>query len=328
MIISQTPFRISLSGGGTDFEDYYLNKGAIIYSGAINKYLYVTVNKRFDGKIHLRYSKIEEVSIIDELQHDIVKAALKLLGIKYGIEIVTISDIPSKGSGLGSSSALTVGVLNALHMYIGKSVTQLELAEMACYIEIQLLKSPIGKQDQTACALGGFNQIEFTPNGDTICTSCDDRKIQFLESNLLLFYLGYTRNANNILKEHKYNISNGGVYYLDEIKRLSLTFGQWLKNKIDFSNVPANIINQSWEFKKKMSNGYTNKDIDKVIKSICSINNNIGAKCCGAGGGGFLLVYSPPKFHNAIKSTLAKNLLELKFNFSKEGSRIIYANGI
>lgn len=327
MIISKTPFRISYSGGGTDFPDYYLQKGALVFNTTIDKYLYVTVNKKFDGKIHIRYSRIEEVVTVDELQHDIIKECLKLLGIKGGIEVVTISDVPSKGSGLGSSSALTIGVLNALYGFIDKIITNEKLAEIACYVEIDLLKHPIGKQDQIACAIGGFKRIEFKKDGSIDYKICDERKVKFVENNSMLFYLGFTRNANDILKEHKDGIINGKEVYLDSIKELALVFDEWMKDKINFSNLPVTVINQSWDLKKKLSSGYSNTEIDSIFEDLYNLDNDIGAKCCGAGGGGFLLVYAVPHLHKSIR-TLLSNLHELTFKFTNEGSRIIYADTI
>lgn len=328
MIISRTPFRISFCGGGTDFPDYFLSHGGKVISSTIDKYIYVSVNSKFDGKIHLRYSHIEEVNNIDEIKHDIIREALRISGISSGIEIVITSDIPTKGSGLGSSSALTVGLLNALYAY-KKCYTGPEfLSEKACKIEIDTLQSPIGKQDQFACAFGGLNLFEFDMEGFNISDLYMESKfnhIKELEESSLLFYTGYTRDANLILEEHKNNISLNKEF-LDEIKDYVDVFKDWLEGKQYYRFTPDVLLNKSWQLKKITTPGSSHPEIDKLISDIILIPG-VGVKLCGAGGGGFLLVYCPLNKQNIIREKL-KHLHELHFLFSNHGSEIIYNDNI
>lgn len=323
MLMSRTPFRISFSGGGTDFEEYYLKEGAMIFSTSIDKYLYVTVNKKFDGKIHVRYSDTEEVSSVQDLKHNIIKEALKLLDIKKGIEIVTISDIPAKGSGLGSSSALTVGILKALHAYVGKKISNIELARMACVLEIDILKHPIGRQDQYATAIGGFHRIIFDKDGEIFLSSYDNKMVNRLERSSLLFYLGTGRNSNDILQKHKDNITTGKKVFLDMIQQMSYSFKDWIEGDTKGCTDINTILNESWVCKKAMSEMVLDKEISNKFDLLKRFNNKVGAKICGAGKTGFLLVCAEKSMHPTIRETLS-DLHELPFRFSKEGSCIIY----
>ena len=275
----------------------------------------------------MRYSHIEEVNSIDEIKHDIIREALRISGISSGVEIVITSDIPTKGSGLGSSSALTVGLLNALYAYKKCYLDSELLAEMACKIEMDILQSPIGKQDQYACAFGGLNLLEFDMEGFEISDLYMESKltrIKELEESSLLFYTGYTRDANIILEEHKNNISLNKEF-LDEIKNYVDVFKNWLYGQ-SCGITPDKILNKSWQLKKITTPGSSHPEIDKLIDEIILLPG-VGAKLCGAGGGGFMLVYCPVGKQNIIREKL-KHLHELHFNFSNNGSEIIYSDSI
>ena len=219
MIIVQTPLRLSFAGGGTDFEDYYRREGGCVVSTAIDKYIYVIIKDRFDKNIRIGYSRTELVESVEEIEHELVREAMKKVGIHYGIEIATMADIPSEGSGLGSSSSVTVALLHALYTFKGQLVTPGQLAREACEIEIDILGKPIGKQDQYIAAYGGLRRIDFHPD-DAVTVSWvpmpDEQKRRFSES-LMLFYTGITRKADTILSEQKDNISDRLVT-LDKMK--------------------------------------------------------------------------------------------------------------
>lgn len=322
MIITRTPFRISYAGGGTDFKDFYNEEFGAVISTSINKYLYITVNEKFDNKIHLRYSQSEEVDKLDDIQHSIIREALRLVGIKKGIEIVSISDVPAKGSGLGSSSAFTVGLLNALYTLKGCGPSPKFLAEMACALEIDILKAPIGKQDQYACAYGGLNRFVFTKNSvDVVNLNQISKysKIKQLQDESMLFYLGNTRSANNILKTHKENIQNN-INLLTDLRSSVFTLQAWLSGE-DSLHSFGNTINTSWSIKKKMSN-CTSNEIESIIKEAKD-NGASGVKLVGAGGGGFMLVSCPTNYQNDVRFAL-KNLHELNFSFTNKGSEVIF----
>ena len=319
MIISKTPFRVSFAGGVSDIRDYYKNSYGAVTSTAIDKYIYVTVNKKFDSKIRVSYSKTEIVDIIDEIQHPIVKESLKMTGLDGGIEITSIGDIPS-GTGLGSSSAFTVGLLNALYAYKGEHKGAEDLAREACEIEIDILKEPIGKQDQYASAYGGLNYIRFNKD-ETVFVNpviCKKQTKEKLSNNLLMFYVGGKRKASTILKDSKKNMDKHSNY-VDEIKILSEEMAKSLRNN-DLTNF-GELLHKGWTYKKKTGK-VSNKTIDEIYgKAIKS--GAIGGKLLGAGGQGFLLFYCEEKNQDKLRDKLS-DLKELSFNLEPQGSKIIY----
>ncbi len=324
MIIARTPFRISFCGGGTDFPDYYLaNQGRVI-STSIDKYIYITVNHKFDGKIHLRYADIECVENIDDLKHNIAREALKEADINGGVEIVIISDIPTQGSGLGSSSSLAVGLINALHAYKKYGLSREELARRACELEIEKLKSPIGKQDQYAAAMGDLNQITFKKDGSIEIAKVagmhpNRKRLQWLKNSTMLFYLN-GRSSNAILSEHKKSIENK-ITVLDQQKALTVAFLEWIYGRHDNAFL-GRLITESWGWKKAMTPEASSGWIDHLIDSVLS-SGALGAKLCGAGGGGFLMVICDQDYKQKIRKVLS-GFLELKFDFDEKGTRIIY----
>jgi len=321
MIISRTPFRISFAGGGTDLREYYsLGYGAVV-SIAIDKYLYITVNKRFDDTIRISYSKTEIVEDIDQIQHDIVRECLKLTGITKGIEITSIADIPS-GTGLGSSSSFTVGLLNALYTFKGEQKSSEYLANKACQIEIDILKQPIGKQDQYAAAFGNINYFRFnadeTVSHEPLKLSTHD--MNKLNKKMLLFYTGITRSASKILSKQKQETKNK-LEYLDcmrdqanELKNMLLNIG--INKKI------GDILHDGWTLKKQISNMISSSTIDDYYLRAREAGA-IGGKILGAGGGGFLLFYCDENKQERVRNAL-KEMKKIDFSITKHGSRIIY----
>lgn len=320
MIITKTPVRISFLGGGTDISTFYTKHPGAVISTAINKYVYITVNKKFDDRIRLAYSKTEIVEDADQLEHERVKESMKLVNIKKGIEITTMADIPSRGTGLGSSSSFTVGLLNAFHAYKGELVSGGQLAQEACNVEIGRLKEPIGKQDQYIAALGGFQFMQFLQNGEILCDPIliDPIALKKLEQNLMLFYTGKTRSAKTILEEQGKHAEQN---FQDLLYLKGLTIE--LRNHLLKRHIEkvGEFMNEGWKIKKKLSSGisddYINKIYDDAIKA-----GAIGGKVCGAGGGGFMLFYCPIENQDIVRKAVP--LREVKFKFEPQGSRIIY----
>ncbi len=321
MIISQTPLRISLSGGGTDLANYYNPHEGFVVSTAIDKYIYVIVKERFDDLIYVDYSTKEIISNINDIKHDLVREAAKLTGITNGFEVMMFADIPSEGSGLGSSSSLTVGLLHAFYQYLGKLVTAEQLALEACKIEIELLKRPIGKQDQYIAAYGGLRTFKFCKDGavevNPINVESDPKRK--LGSNLLLFFTDTTRKAASILEEQNKNIVNKLEFH-HKIKELAFDTLQGL-NSLDINRVGEN-LKINWELKKQLASNVSNPDIDKMY-NLAMDGGALGAKISGAGGGGFLLVYCERDKQDTLRRSLRK-YRELPFLLEKYGSKIIF----
>jgi D-glycero-alpha-D-manno-heptose-7-phosphate kinase len=321
MIISQTPLRISLSGGGTDLPDYYLKHEGYVVSTAIDKYLYVIIKERFDNLIYVDYSSKEIVNSVDEIQHDLVREAAKLTGLTNGFEVMMLADIPSEGSGLGSSSSLTVGLLNAFYQYRGILVTSEQLAREACKIEIDILKRPIGKQDQYIAAYGGLRSFRFRKDESVeshdINLDSDGRRK--LGSNLLLFFTNVTRKAASILQEQKDNIQDR-ISFHHGIKDLAFDTVAALE-KHDLHKIGTN-LHANWEMKKKLSSSISNTEIDRMY-SLAMEGGALGGKIAGAGGGGFLMVYCERDKQDGLRESL-KEFRELPFLLEKFGSKIIF----
>lgn len=318
IIISRTPLRVSIAGGGTDFEDFYREHGGCVISMGINKYVYVIIKKRFDNLIVLNYTQHEIVENVNNIKHDLIRECLKRYSsIHGGIEITTLADIPSRGSGLGSSSAITIGLLNALSHYINAPLGLYELATVACEIEINILKSPIGKQDQFACAVGGLNEIIFESGGITVrgFDLCHYK----VANNLFLHYTDQTRHANPILKSQKNKI-HANIEKLLYIKNLA----QQTKESIDNCDYGAIglILAENWHTKQELANGITNNKINEMV-GVAQEKGASGCKITGAGGGGFLLSYVPPFKQHGFKIGMAK-YRELPFAIDPYGSRIVF----
>ncbi len=321
MIVVQTPVRISFLGGGTDFEDFYVNNGGgVVLSSAINKYLFVIVKERFDTMVYVNYSKKEIVERFDKLEHELVREAMRITGVTNGIEVTTLADIPSEGTGLGSSSSATVGLLHALYTYRGEVKTAETLASEACCIEIQTLGKPIGKQDQYIAAYGNMRFITFNRHGvklDRVELSPEDKRR--LNDCLLLFYTGVTRKSSEILSEQKANIKQR-LEILGEIKKLTFRARDAILEGAfdDFGE----ILHQGWELKKQLASRITNPEIDEIYDSACRAGA-LGGKIAGAGGGGFFLFYCPNGAQDEVRRRL-RGLRELAFRFEDDGSKVIF----
>jgi D-glycero-alpha-D-manno-heptose-7-phosphate kinase len=324
MIISRTPLRMSFVGGGSDLPSFYMKHGGAVLSTTIDKYIYINVNKKFDNGIRIAYSKTEEVESIHNIEHKLVKATMELLEISGGIEITSIADIPSKGTGLGSSSSFTIGLLNALNAYKGNFSSSEFLGEQSCKIEIDICGEPIGKQDQYAAAFGGFNLIEFKNNGEVLVKPIITKKetIQEIEQNLIVFYTGLTRNASSILKEQNDRIQNDDQKISNLLKMVDLTYVLYNEIQNNNTRVFGEILHENWELKKELSNGISNPFIDDCYNA--AINSGaLGGKILGAGAGGFLLFYVEKNKQNSVINSLS-NLKQVNFSFENNGSQIIY----
>lgn len=320
MIISQTPLRISFAGGGTDFKEFYsVHKGQVI-SSTINKFIYVIVKKRFDKLIVLHYKQNEIVNDVSEIKHELIRESLKKAGIFDSIEIITLADIPSEGSGLGSSSSVTIGLLNALYNFKGISVTSEQLAKDACEIEIGILKKPIGKQDQYIAAYGGLRRFEFLPDETVNNFKYDltDQEYLKLGSNTLLHFTNKTRKADDILSEQKNNTKKN----IGEINEIGNLVDKLHENvQIGKFDIIGDILKKNWEIKKKLASEISNKEIDDMVN--LAINNGAtGCKIAGAGGGGFLMSYVPRNNQDKYRNAMSQ-YTELPFMIEKFGSRII-----
>jgi D-glycero-alpha-D-manno-heptose-7-phosphate kinase len=321
MIISQTPLRIGLLGGGTDLPGYYREHGGRVLNCAIDKYVYVIVKQRFDDDIYVNYSKKEIVSRVDDLEHELVREAMHMAGVANGVEITTLADIPSGGgSGLGSSSAVTVGLLQALFAYQGRQVSAEELAERACTIEIERCRKPIGKQDQYIAALGGIRDIRFGP-GDEVAArelGMPAAGRRALQQQIMLFYTGVTRSADTILVEQRANIESTRPQ-LDLLRDLAGFAAERLRNGDVDAIGPA--MRESWEAKRKLATGVSNDEVDAAVTRALDAGAS-GAKLTGAGGGGFLLVICPMERQRAVRENLA-GMRELPIKLDHLGSRVV-----
>jgi len=320
VIITQTPLRIGLLGGGTDLPSYYQENGGRVLNCAIDKYVYVIVKQRFDEDIYVNYSQKEIVSRVDDLEHELVREAMRITGVKSGVEITTLADIPSAGSGLGSSSAVTVGLLHALFAYQGQQPSGTELAERACEIEIERCGKPIGKQDQYIAALGGIRDLKFGP-GDSVVPdelemSGADRRA--LQRQIMLFYTGITRSANSILAEQNAKVEDTRPQ-LDRLRDLAGFAAERLRSGDVDAIGPA--IRESWEAKRKLASGVSNDEIDAAIARALDAGAS-GVKLTGAGGGGFLLVVSPVERQRAVRAALS-HLREFPVKLDHLGSRVV-----
>jgi len=324
MIITRTPFRISFVGGGTDLPDFYRVESGAVVSTAIDKYMYVIVNKRFTDAIRVSYySKTEIVDSVDEIRHPITREALKLAGVTQGIEIASIADIHA-GAGLGSSSSFTVGLLNALYAYKGILKSAEDLAREACHIEIDVLGEPIGKQDQYIAAYGGFRYIQFNPDESVFTKPIiwSMGRTKELLQNLLLLDTGDVREASSILREQKENIQQGDKMGSHKILRDMASELDNMLNNDASPNIIGKFLHKGWMLKKQLASNISNSKIDEYYsKAICA--GAIGGKILGAGGGGFLLLYCPKERQQAVIEAL-NHPRELEFSFEPEGSKIIY----
>jgi len=326
MIISKTPLRMSFAGGGSDIKDYYKTGYGAVVSTTINKYVYVTANRRFTDKIRVAYSKIEEVDNIDDIKHNLVRESLKMVGgLTKGLDITYSSDmLPAhEGSGLGSSSSLIVGTLNALYALKKEYVSAKTLAEQACRIEIDILGHPIGKQDQYAAAFGGFNYIQFNKDESVYINPImmSDNTKRKLENNILLYHTGINTISKETLVEEKAKMNDNIDYINDMVKLAETTKKNLNENNLDGF---GELLHIGWEYKKKLASNMSNKLIDKYYDMAIKSGAK-GGRILGSGGGGFLLFYCDNGKNN-VRDKMSKELREMKFKFEPEGSKIIYVD--
>lgn len=321
MIITKTPFRISFAGGGSDMADFYRKYGGCVLSTTINRYMYLSLHPYFDNKkTALKYSQTEVVSDLNEINHTIFRAVLNDKKIE-GVEISSTADVPS-GTGLGSSSSFTVGLLHTLYCYKGKYVSKAKLAEEACGVEIEKIGSPIGKQDQYAAAFGGLNFISFhqddTVSVEPVITMAET--LHNLQENLVMFYTGITHDANKILAEQKKNITKQDkTKNLIQMCQLARDMKHSLENNV-LSDFGA-ILNEGWQRKRELSGGISNPKIDELYETALQ-NGATGGKLLGAGGGGFLIFYCPKDKQERLKNQL--RLKPFPFSFEHDGSSVVY----
>ncbi len=324
MIMSRSPLRISLGGGGTDLPSYYREHTGFVLSAAINKYVYITVHDAFQREIIVKYSQLERVENIDDVKHPIVRESLKLVGIeKPALEIISIADIPA-GTGLGSSGSFTTALLRALHAHEKHLIGAREIAEQACHVELDLLKEPIGKQDQYIAAFGGVTCFDFMPDGQVKVSPLNASRetLSVLEEDLLLFFTGFSRSASNILKDQDSRSKSADKSMLDNL-HLTKDLGLKSKEALERGDLHtfAELMNIHWEHKRKRSSGMSNPKIDEWYE-LARRNGALGGKLIGAGGGGFLMFYAEEKAR--LRRAMSEaGLTEVRFSFDFEGTKVV-----
>lgn len=321
MIITQTPFRVSFVGGGTDLPAFYEQGYGAVLSLAIQRHMYVTIHRRFESNIRVSYSKTEVADSVDEVGHDLVREAMRVTDLNDPIEVTTIADVPA-GTGMGSSSTLTVGLLNAMYAYRGLVTSASKLAEEACAIEIDRLGNPIGRQDQYAAAFGGLNYIRFNPDHSVRVepVPCKAETLRAVEAHSLLLYTAQKRSAGKILeKQSKGTASKRTV--LRTMRDLAEEMRNVLSGECELTDMAA-LLHEGWELKRSLGFGITTSQIDEWYAAARSAGAWAG-KLLGAGGGGFLYLLAPPEKHAAIRAALG-NPLQLPFRIDPNGSRVIF----
>ena len=322
-VVTKTPLRVSFLGGGTDMKYFYRDYGGSVLSCAIDKYVYVTIKRHspcFKEKFRLNYSKSESGNQLNKIQNNIIRECIKLTKIDFPIYISVVADVPV-GSGLGGSSSFTVGLLKALYKIQGKNINNKRLFDESCRIEIDILKEPIGKQDHLPAIYGGLNFINFKKNENVQISNIKNFFFNNLFNKSILIWTQSTRSASQVLKNQKKNFKSN-IKRLEKIKSNADIFYKSIKlnNKIDLKKL-GNLINDSWEEKKKLSSKISSKKIDKIIKISIDMGC-YGSKLLGAGGGGFIIILGKKKYINAMMKK-HKNLVYVKFNLSTKGSEVI-----
>jgi len=325
MIITRTPFRIPLGGGGTDLPSYYSKYGGFIFSAGIDKYMFISINQPIvDDLIRVKYSKSETVSSVDEVQHEIVRETLRYLGFKNAIEVISMADVPA-GTGLGSSGAYTVGLLNGLHALRRDSLTLQELAEEACRIEIDLLKKPIGKHDQYLAAFGGLTCLEIEKDGNVkVCNGqINHTIIDEFEKNILLFFTGISRDANKILSFQSKGAENEDSRVVDTLHRIK-EIGYQVKEALEENNLEkfGYLLDKHWQTKKNLSGRVSDPRIDRLYEKAKE-NGALGGKIMGAGGGGFFMFYCEEHRNRLRKAMAEEGLREMRYRFDFEGTKVL-----
>ncbi|MDB5291566.1 MAG: kinase [Phycisphaerales bacterium] len=324
MIITRSPLRISLGGGGTDLPSYYKKHSGFLIAAAIDKYVYITLHQTFQPGLIVKYSKMEQAAEVDAVQHPIVREALRSVGITDPhLEITSMADIPA-GTGLGSSGSFTTALLKALHAYRKNLVHPQGLAEQACNIEIERLNEPVGKQDQYIAAYGGLTCFQFLPNGhvEAFPLKVTSETLYNLEDNLLLFFTGYSRSASSILKDQDSKSRQSDKEMIDNLHFVK-ELGYQSQDALESGNLAkfGELMNVHWEHKKRRSGGMSNGDIDRFYQ-LAMENGALGGKLIGAGGGGFLMFYANDKIR-IRRAMTEQGLREVRFRFDFEGTKIV-----
>ena len=324
MILSRTPFRISFCGGGTDLPGFYRKFGGAVLSSSIARYMFIAVNAKFDGNIRVSYSRTENVSSVEAISHPIIRETMLELGVGAGVEVVSIADIPGKGTGLGSSSAFTVGLVRALSAYQSSEISTEEVAKKACFIEMERCNSPIGKQDAYASCFGGLNYIEFKPDESVLVESINlsPKTFTTLNDNLMIFYTGIQRNADSILADQQARLENDDekIATMKQMCSLAKTMRDCLVQ--DELSSFGQLLHSNWLLKRSLSPMISNGQIDDWYNKGREAGA-LGGKLLGAGAGGFLLFYAEKEVHRDIERSLPE-LRRVDLQLEKSGSQITY----
>ena len=323
VIITRTPLRISIGGGGTDLPSYYRRFGGFVISAAINKHIYVGINETFSGGYFLKYSALEHAVTLDDIRHPLIREALRMHDVPPPIEVVSMADVPA-GTGLGSSGAFTVGLLRAVHAFKREYVDPAVVAEEACRIEIEILQESVGKQDQYIAAFGGLACFEFSEDGQVKVAplNISNSTLYNLEDRLMMFFTGYSRNASVVLDDQKVRSELGDNTMLENL-HYTKQLGQCIKLALEQGNTRrfGELMHEHWMHKKQRSPGTTNEGINRWYE-IGRENGAVGGKLVGAGGGGFLLFYAEDR--DALRrAMLNQGLQEFRFKFDHEGSKLL-----
>lgn len=321
MIITQTPLRISFLGGNTDFREFFFKHGGAVLTTAIDKYIYCVVTERFDDKIYINWTKKEIVDSVRKIEHELVREAMKKVGVKKGVEISFLADVPSEGSGLGSSGAVLVGVLNALYHYVGHSPTAEQLAKEACEIEIDVLKKPIGVQDQYIAAYGGVRYLSFQKNGfvNVVRVALTSGRLADLDSSLMLFYTGKTRKSGVILSRLQAKLSQKKKILMRNKALAGLGYKALMAGRLEKL---GELLDEYWYLKRTLSANISDGEIDRMY-TLAKKAGAWGGKIAGAGGGGFLVLIVPSQKREGVRRALA-SYRELPIHLERDGSKVIF----
>jgi D-glycero-alpha-D-manno-heptose-7-phosphate kinase len=325
MIITRTPFRFTLGGGGTDLPSYYSKFGGFIFSAAIDKYMFIAVNRPIvDDLVRVKYSNSEMVEKVSELHHEIARVALQKVGVPNAIEIISMADIPA-GTGLGSSSCYLVGLLNALYALKRDARSVAEIAEIACHLEMEVLQKPVGKQDQYLAAYGGLPVLDIDRDGKVKVrqANIDFVTLDELNRNTLIFYTGKTRSADEILRHQDQSVKKEDAGVTDSLHQIK-EIGYQILEALEAGNVDrfGVLMDDHWKAKKKLSHKISDPRIDRLYE-IAKENGALGGKVTGAGGGGFFVFYTSNKHHQVRRAMASEGLRELRYHFDLEGSKIL-----
>jgi len=323
MIITRTPLRITLGGGGTDLPSYYEQFGGMVLSAAISRYIYIAINRTFTPGYFLKYALAEHVDRLEDIEHPIIREALRMYDVESGIELVSVADIPA-GTGLGSSGTFTVGLLRSIHAFRRTHVTAGNLASDACRIEVDILGRPVGKQDQYIAAYGGLTAFEFEPGGGVRVNpiSISQETLHDLEEHLLLFFTGYSRDADRVLEEQRNRSEKGDAEMISNLHRVK-ELGLASRKALEAGDTEefAAIMDEHWQHKKQRSTVMSNDNVNRWYDAAMA-NGGLGGKLVGAGAGGFLLIYA--KDQDAVRAAMVdEGLTEVRFTFDHDGSTLL-----